>query len=123
LKITSFTENLFKDQTMIHLKETIKFRIRHGIQSFVFISLAALLIASAISSPAYAQDTQKTNESDRIEHGYYINKSGKEVHSPAHTKSGKPPDGATAKCRDGAYSFSQSHRGTCSRHGGVAQWL
>ena len=33
------------------------------------------------------------------------------------------PDGASAKCRDGSYSFSQSRRGTCSRHGGVAAWL
>ncbi|WP_273830558.1 DUF3761 domain-containing protein [Serratia bockelmannii] len=31
--------------------------------------------------------------------------------------------GATAKCRDDPYSFSQHHRGTCSRHGGVAEWL
>ncbi len=31
--------------------------------------------------------------------------------------------GATAKCRDGSYSFSKSRRGTCSRHKGVAKWL
>ncbi|WP_182058833.1 DUF3761 domain-containing protein, partial [Pantoea sp. ME81] len=24
---------------------------------------------------------------------------------------------------DGSYSFSTHHRGTCSRHGGVAEWL
>ena len=34
-----------------------------------------------------------------------------------------PPPGATALCRDGTYSFSQTHSGTCSHHGGVAQWL
>ena len=33
------------------------------------------------------------------------------------------PAGATARCRDGTYSFSGSRRGTCSRHRGVAQWL
>jgi len=33
------------------------------------------------------------------------------------------PPGATAVCRDGTYSFSQHHSGTCSHHGGVAQWL
>ncbi|WP_412771208.1 DUF3761 domain-containing protein [Ralstonia solanacearum] len=33
------------------------------------------------------------------------------------------PNGATAKCRDRSYSFSESRRGTCSRHGGVADWL
>ena len=34
-----------------------------------------------------------------------------------------PPPGATAQCRDGSYSFSQHHSGTCSHHGGVATWL
>jgi len=33
------------------------------------------------------------------------------------------PAGASAKCRDGTYSFSEHHRGTCSHHGGVASWL
>lgn len=33
------------------------------------------------------------------------------------------PPGATALCRDGTYSYSQNRRGTCSWHGGVAQWL
>ena len=29
----------------------------------------------------------------------------------------------TAICRDGTYSYSQTHQGTCSHHGGVAEWL
>ena len=33
------------------------------------------------------------------------------------------PAGATAQCRDGSYSYSQTHSGTCSHHGGVAVWL
>jgi hypothetical protein len=33
------------------------------------------------------------------------------------------PTGAIAKCKDGLYSHSKHHTGTCSRHGGVAQWL
>jgi hypothetical protein len=33
------------------------------------------------------------------------------------------PAGASALCRDGSYSFSAHRRGTCSHHGGVAQWL
>ena len=37
--------------------------------------------------------------------------------------SAAPPPGATARCRDGTYSYSQHHSGTCSHHGGVAQWL
>ncbi|MFA6106273.1 MAG: DUF3761 domain-containing protein [Patescibacteria group bacterium] len=50
----------------------------------------------------------------------YINSAGNEVHSPAFAPS--IPAGASAKCRDGSYSFSQSRRGTCSHHGGVAEW-
>lgn len=61
------------------------------------------------------------NESDLQEHGHYTNKSGNIVHSPAHSKSGAVPAGASAQCRDGSFSFSQSRRGTCSHHGGVAQ--
>ena len=37
--------------------------------------------------------------------------------------SARPPLGATAKCRDGTYSHSRHHSGTCSYHGGVATWL
>ncbi len=33
------------------------------------------------------------------------------------------PAGATARCRDGTYSFSRHRSGTCSHHGGVAVWL
>lgn len=33
------------------------------------------------------------------------------------------PVGATARCVDGTYSFSQTRSGTCSHHGGVMQWL
>jgi len=52
---------------------------------------------------------------------YYVNDAGDSVHSPAY--SDDVPVGATAKCGDGTYSFSQSRRGTCSHHGGVARWL
>jgi len=66
---------------------------------------------------------QQPNEADLIEHGHYTNKQGAVIHSPAHSKSGAVPKGASAQCTDGTYSFSQHRRGTCSHHGGVAQWL
>jgi hypothetical protein len=53
----------------------------------------------------------------------YINSQGQWIPSPAQTVDGEAPDGATARCRDGSYSFSQSARGTCSWHGGVDEWL
>ena len=33
------------------------------------------------------------------------------------------PSGASAICNDGTYSYSAHRQGTCSHHGGVAQWL
>lgn len=32
------------------------------------------------------------------------------------------PDDATARCVDGTPSYSQNRSGTCSHHGGVAEW-
>lgn len=50
--------------------------------------------------------------------GGYINSDGNYVPSP-----GSNPSGATARCNDGTYSYSQHRQGTCSHHGGVAEWL
>lgn len=55
------------------------------------------------------------------DHPYYTNRSGHRVHTPVQSKS--TPAGATAKCGDGTYSFSDHHPGTCSHHGGVSSWL
>lgn len=90
--------------------------------------VAALLLAGGVAearrSPArsYPQFTV-AGENNLQEHGHYTSRSGQTVHAPAHSLTGAVPAGASAKCRDGSYSFSQSARGTCSRHGGVAQWL
>jgi hypothetical protein len=61
------------------------------------------------------------HESDSCDADYYRNSDGNCVHRPQHTATA--PTGATARCTDGTYSFSQHRRGTCSGHGGVAQWL
>jgi hypothetical protein len=51
----------------------------------------------------------------------YINSAGNCIPRPSPTTAaGRTP---TAVCRDGAYSYSASRSGTCSGHGGVAQWL
>ena len=55
-------------------------------------------------------------------YGQYKNVSGYSVQRPAYSSNGVPA-GATAECRDGTYSFSLNHRGSCSHHGGVSQWL
>lgn len=51
---------------------------------------------------------------------YYTNSSGHHVHRPEFARGS--PIGWTAQCRDGSYSFSEHHSGTCSHHGGVARW-
>ena len=54
---------------------------------------------------------------------YYRNSNGVCVHRPVKTQGAAVPQGATAQCGDGSYSFSQHRQGTCSHHGGVAKWL
>lgn len=52
---------------------------------------------------------------------HYVNSAGNCVPRP--TEAASAPPGATAKCNNGSYSFSQNRSGTCSGNGGVAQWL
>ncbi|MDR5855520.1 DUF3761 domain-containing protein [Caballeronia sp. LZ062] len=92
---------------------------RHSrIGAFVAGCVIALTCA-----PAHAYyNSQQPNESDLDNHRHYRNHDGNVIHSPARSRSGVVPEGASAQCRDGTYSFSQHHSGTCSRHGGVARW-
>jgi len=92
------------------------------------VCLVALGLNGIASTQGYAQQQQSahsvtTSSTALIEQGSYINHAGNLVHRPAHTVSGAVPSGATAQCGDASYSFSQSHRGTCSHHGGVSHWL
>lgn len=81
-------------------------------------SSASAPVAAADTTPvALPQPSQSTSCTD----GTYTNSAGNTVCRPE--TSSTVPAGATAQCADGTYSFSQSSRGTCSHHGGVAQWL
>src|SRR5205085_938639 len=62
-----------------------------------------------------------TNKAETTSGRSYINVDGQRVPSPVFSSTA--PAGASARCRDGSYSFSQHRRGTCSHHGGVAEWL
>ena len=77
------------------------------------VTTVGTYVAPAASTPS-SNDTGCTN-------GTYVNSAGNTVCSPE--TSSTVPAGATAQCVDGTYSFSQSRSGTCSHHGGVAQWL
>jgi len=77
---------------------------------------------NSYSANAYrAVETTIPTTNNLSNNNYYTNTYGNEVHSPAYSNS--VPAGASAKCGDGTYSFSQSRRGTCSHHGGVSEWL
>ncbi|MHA3117248.1 DUF3761 domain-containing protein [Acinetobacter sp. ANC 4635] len=83
-----------------------------------------LLLIALFTTTVFAKNVPYANPDEKtlVEHHHYRNVNGRTVHSPAHTKNGKRPHGASAKCRDGSYSFSKHHRGTCSHHHGVAAW-
>src|SRR6266851_5486926 len=72
--------------------------------------------------PAATTGTKPKQEKPNCtNNGTYVNSKGQTVKRPENCSA--LPQGATAQCRDGTYSFSRSRRGTCSHHGGVAKWL
>jgi len=81
------------------------------------VRLAPILAAVALALGAAATASAHAAQTD-CSRGYYKNVSGHCVHSPASN-----PIGATARCRDGTYSYSEHASGTCSHHGGVRTWI
>jgi len=74
------------------------------------------------NKPYYSTQVNKTTDNNsyyNCPNGSYKNSQGNTVCNPSANNAGR----ATAVCRDGTYSYSQSRRGTCSGHGGVARWL
>ncbi|HEY2235457.1 MAG TPA: DUF3761 domain-containing protein [Candidatus Angelobacter sp.] len=93
---------------------------------FVPVLFLNLMWPQAQSKPTASptpQATAPTTASGSCAADYYRNSDGVCVHRPVKTQGSVVPQGATAQCRDGSYSFSQHRRGTCSHHGGVAKWL
>ncbi|WP_080366464.1 DUF3761 domain-containing protein [Burkholderia pseudomallei] len=95
---------------------------RVAAQVLAAVRRGSLLALLALAGTAHAYQPSSRDESQLKEHGHYVNHDGHVVHSPAHSRTGAMPVGATARCGDGTYSFSQHHSGTCSRHRGVAEW-
>jgi hypothetical protein len=100
-----------------------------SVRRFVTIPvLVAVLLASLSAQAPQPSPTQQTPQQQQkkpqpkcADNGTYVNSKGETVKRPENCSAA--PQGATAQCRDGSYSFSQSRRGTCSHHGGVAKWL
>jgi hypothetical protein len=87
------------------------------------VFLVVFILSGCQNNNSYPQDgilsVNQIPKNNSCGTGYYKNVDGICVHSPNKTSC----EGATAICRDGACSFSQHRQGTCSGHGGVAQWL
>lgn len=81
--------------------------------------LSLLALAFLLSVPPVFPSA--TSSPDHIPIG--IDSTKKKTKKPKATPKREHPAGASAICRDGTYSYSRSRRGTCSHHGGVAQWL
>ncbi len=117
-----------------------------------FVMMAAVsLLASAFMAPVYADSTCKDGTTSTItgkgacsHHGGVLKTPAAspaaaapasvpakaaapapavKAAAPAAAASGEAPSGATAKCKDGSYSMSKHHQGSCSHHGGVASFL
>jgi len=96
--------------------------------NFIRRIISVLALASVLL-PAFAQTTQQSPQNQKQQQQQqkctdtrtYVNSKGETVKRPENCSGA--PQGATAQCGDGTYSFSQSRRGTCSHHGGVARWL
>lgn len=85
------------------------YKSRIGFVYTSFLRSGATLKTENIKAPTFSDS--KT----------YRNSDGQIVRSPVSAP--VAPPGATARCVDGTYSFSQHRQGTCSHHGGVAKWL
>jgi hypothetical protein len=88
-------------------------------------ALAALFLPSLFSQNSQSSTNQTQQQEKQkpkcADNGTYTNSRGETVKRPENCSFAPP--GATAQCADGTYSSSQSRRGTCSHHGGVAKWL
>jgi len=96
--------------------------------SVLFLLVILFLSGCSEVTSSYSGDTDSFNKSSssytysdsyNFKSDYYINVDGDKVPSPTY----EYDSGATAKCKDGTYSYSKHRRGTCSGHKGVAQWL
>jgi hypothetical protein len=83
----------------------------------LLLAIAGTSLLAAAAAPARPVAHQQP-AATFCQQGYYKNVDGKCVHSPSSN-----PARATARCRDGSYSYSQHASGTCSHHGGVGRWI
>jgi SH3-like domain-containing protein len=102
------------------------YRVRdeqNGVEGWIHgstIGVELTPIATSAASPKTSEAVQPRAVARPTSGRSYVNVDGVRVPSPVFSDTRLA--GATARCRDGSYSFSQHRRGTCSYHGGVAVW-
>lgn len=82
--------------------------------------LKVLLLCFAVSLPIFPRTNQDSGQQQSSSNKAKRGK--KEPSGGSQSGTSSASNGATAKCKDGTYSFSKHHQGTCSHHGGVAKW-
>jgi len=80
--------------------------------------LLPLLVAAVLSLSAFSANVSIASPRTR---NVVVSKHKRAARKPV--RRAQAAGGATAECRDGSYSFSANHRGTCSHHGGVKRWF
>jgi hypothetical protein len=90
--------------------------VQKGGKSAAAAAPAATESASPAAAPAPASSAAASKAAPAA------SKSAPAAKSAA-TAGNTDPTGATAKCKDGTYSKSKHHKGSCSHHGGVAEFL
>jgi hypothetical protein len=89
------------------------------VRTIALAGVCALLVSGTANARHHTRHTYSSDSSSSSD--YYTARSGHRVHRPV--QASHAPQGASAQCRDRSWSFSESRRGTCSHHGGVARWL
>lgn len=135
----AFSTSTVNDATLASGTTTVKTAGVNGVETLTYTltytngkQTSRKLVSTAITTPAVTEIVDKGTyvapttaasaaAASDCTNGTYVNSDGNTVCSPE--VSATVPAGATAQCVDGSYSFSQHHEGTCSDHGGVAQWL
>jgi hypothetical protein len=96
---------------------------RTALRAAVVTFAATVSLASSPAAHAYAYAYQPStvapDESDLDNHRAYTNRDGQSVHSPAHSRSGRVPEGASAPA---AMAPTASAATAAARARGTAAW-
>ena len=110
-----------------HSSVKSKLHFKHPISSFLARVSIYLILISLVTGLSLLYSTSHKSKQAFVAHystnsycsvNYYKSTGGDCVHYPSTN-----PSGATAQCRNGIYSYSEHHQGSCSGDGGVARWL